>query len=366
MKKGLGARIMESVVTVRFKVFMLLRSVCLTALSVFFFLMSVGTHVEANTLHLRADHPIHYTVKEGDSLWSIAQRFLDSPWEWQELYTNNPAIQNPEKIYPGSVITFGYHSGKPYLYVGEEPYVKLTPKIHSTRVRDPIPTIALNDVRPFLSTSLVLMDSDFAQAPYIVGFEDNRMVGGVGMKTFARGINPNETAYTIFHRGEPYVDPDTKEMLGIAAVDVGQTEVIRPGEISVLQINHSYVPASTGDFLLPVGLFTFEPSFKLKRPDIPVNAKIISVLDGVRIAGTQQIVVLNKGLRNGLHAGDVVSVMRQNQNVTDPYNPKEVVALPSLRIGEMMIFRSFERVSFALVMHATDTIHLHDWVTNPE
>jgi hypothetical protein len=107
-----------------------------------------------------------------------------------------------------------------------------------------------------------------------------------------------------------------------------------------------------------------------RAPEEAVDGRIISVLDGVSLIGQYQVIVLNRGARHGLQPGHVLSVYRTGEVIRDPVREngqsREKVRLPDELSGTTMVFRTFDRISYALVMEATNDIHVLDTVRNPE
>ena len=136
---------------------------------------------------LRGDHPDHYTVVKGDTLWDISGRFLHQPWRWPEIWHVNPQIANPHLIYPGDQLDLVYIDGKPQLRL-RRGTLKLSPSVRSTPWDGAIPTVPLDAIGPFLTRPYVLEPGQMDGAPYIVDFDDGHILGGPGQKAYVLSL----------------------------------------------------------------------------------------------------------------------------------------------------------------------------------
>ncbi len=320
----------------------------------------------AGGVPLNPDHPDRYVVKRGDTLWDIAERFLRDPWLWPEVWHINPQIENPHLIYPGDVISLVYLDGKPRLVLRRgRPTVRLSPRVRERPLAEAIPTIPLDAIRPFLSRPRVLDEAAFERAAYIVASADEHLIAGSGDRVYARGIGEGPGArFAVLRRSQLYRDPDTGEVLGVEAIHVADARVQRGGDPATLVLERSTREALVGDRLFPVDESPYTDNFFPRAPDRPVEGRIIAVFDGVSRIGQYQVVVLNRGEREGMAPGHVLAVYQAGETVRDPVR-REKVTLPEERAGVVMVFRTFDRVSYALVMKATRAIRVLDRVRNP-
>ncbi len=322
--------------------------------------------VSAEQLTLAENHPQEYVVEKGDTLWDISGRFLQEPWRWPELWRINPAVANPHLIYPGDRLYLVETADGPALMVERgDTTVKLSPRIRSEALRKAIPTIPLDAISQFLSQSLVLDQPDVPDAGYVIQGADEHVITGAGDRIYVRNLPTGSDGYfEIYRIGDPYVDPDTGESLGYEGLHVGTATVEAAGEPATMLITRSSREVLPGDILLPRSDELIDPTFRPHAVDEQFTGRIISVVDGVSQIGTNQIVVLNRGGADGLETGHVLAVHQTPEPVKDPRGA-EMVELPTLAAGTLMVFEVYDRVSFALVMAATRAIHLQDRVTAP-
>jgi len=316
------------------------------------------------------DHPARYTVKKGDTLWDISALFLRDPWRWPDIWYVNPQVQNPHLIYPGDVLELSYVNGKPQLRVVKQGprVVKLSPQVRATPWSGAIPTVPIDAIAPFLSRPYVVEEGQMEQAPYVVDFADEHIVGGAGMRAYVRAIDQaDQRKFDVVRPGGPYKDAETGEVLGYQAEYVGSGLLRRTGDPATVFINETDLEVTVGDRLLPVTSDKAVEDFYPRAPASEVHGAIIDVLNGVAQIGQYNVVVLDRGARDGLVPGTVLRVDQRGETVRDTVadDPRTMVTLPDETAGLIMVFRTFDRVSFALVMEAQRSMHVLDKIRNP-
>ncbi len=315
----------------------------------------------------RDNHPERYTVQRGDTLWDISQRFLRTPWYWPEIWHVNPDIENPHLIYPGDVIRLVFVDGEPRLTVDRGTReVRLSPGVREEQLPPAIPTIPMDAIRPFLSRSHVVDDAFFNEAPYIVAGEDERVMASRGDRVYVRRLTEDDAdgGFAAVRRGAAFRDPHTREILGYEATHVGDLNILRNGDPATAIVSGSNREILPGDRLLRTPRQPATANFFPKAPDIDLDGKIIHVLDGVSQIGQFDVVVLNLGDEQGAEVGDVLSVFKAGRQIRDQVSG-ERVTLPEERAGEVIIFRTFDKLSFGLVMRAERHMGVLDIVRNP-
>lgn len=346
---------------------------------------------------LAPNAPDQYTVRRGDTLWAVSSLFLRSPWRWPELWGMNlEQIRNPHLIYPGQLLVLERRNGRATLRLGAADgaavdTVKLSPRTRSQALADSaLPTLQPHLIEPFLAEPLVVDATTLQQAPRIVATQENRVLLSRGDRAYARGDaatplldgKDQPTHFRVFRNATPLKDPYTGEILGYEAQYVGQAELWR-GE-STRQVAEPDgktrglpVPASldvvsakeemrTGDRLLPEPPRQFH-SYMPRAPEGKVEASVVSVYgSAVRFAAQNQVVVINRGTRDGLETGHVLALLKAGERVVDKTDgARTTLQLPDERNGLLMVFRPFERVSYALILDITDSVKVGDRLVNP-
>ncbi|WP_324732617.1 LysM peptidoglycan-binding domain-containing protein [Pseudomonas paeninsulae] len=321
-------------------------------------------------VHLKDGHPDRYTVVKGDTLWDISGRFLSEPWKWPEIWHANPQVANPHLIYPGDQLSLVYVDGQPRLMLsrGESRgTIKLSPQIRSTPMAEAIPTIPLGAINSFLlSNRIVDTPEEFQGAPYIVAGNAERVVSGAGDRVYARGsFDEAAPVYGIFRQGKTYIDPDTQEFLGINADDIGGGEIVaEEGDIGTMNLTRTTQEVRLGDRLFATEERAITSTFMPSEPSSEIKGLILDVPRGVTQIGQFDVVTLNKGTRDGLTEGNVLAVYKTGETVRDRITG-DAVKIPDERAGLLMVFRTYEKLSYGLILGATRQLAVMDKVRNP-
>jgi hypothetical protein len=321
--------------------------------------------------------PDNYVVKRGDTLWGIAKVFLRDPWFWPEIWQVNPQIQNPHLIYPGDTLRLVYIEGRPTLMLQRGDAARVLPRVRSQPLESAVTTIPYETVAAFMSKPSVLTQEQIKGAPYVLATRDMHVVMSDGDTLYARGFTaPAElgTHYNVVRVGEALRDPDDNKILGYHGIYNGSGHVTRVGDPATLIMTDSTRETEAGDKLFAGGIdvpLDFIPA----APKTKVNGRIMAVSDGVSVIGQYEVVVINRGARDGLVPGNVLAVYEAGQEIRDTANkgflgsmsrlaaPK--VRLPDERSGTFMVFKTFDNMSYGLIMEATTIIRIADRVENP-
>jgi len=332
---------------------------------------------------LAANAPDSYTVKRGDTLWHISGMFLKSPWRWPELWGMNlDQIHNPHLIYPGQLLVLEKIDGMARLKIGNTvgggDTVKLSPSIRSeSSDSGAIAAIPMNLIGPFLTDAMIFDANELAKAPRIVAGEEGHLMLGNGNTAYVMGDLGNTHNWQIFREPKALVDPDTKEVLGYEARYVGTAERKQDGEArpgaqtgglsvpSTFVITGNREDAQIGDRLAPATVRDFAP-FMPHPPANQVNGKIVSLYGDALSAGSNQIVSLNRGARDGLERGTVLALWHDGAVTHDQsLQQGKLIKLPDERIGIVFVFRVFDRMAYGLVLDTTQPTLPGDRVTQP-
>lgn len=324
---------------------------------------------------LRADAPDQHQVQRGDTLWDIAGRFLARPWCWPQVWGHNKdRIRDPHWIYPGQIVyldrtTGRLHLGTPHGSAALSS-VRLSPH---TRVEelpaDAIPTIPAHAIEPFLLRPLVVEANGLDHAPRIVATQEGRVFLGKGDKAYVRGDLSTASLFQVYRPGVPLADPLTKEVLGHEAAFLGTVRLDRaataPNQAHRFIVENAREEMGVGDRLVAMAL-TPMTNFQPHAPATPVAAQVMSIYGGVSQAGQNQVITLNRGRRDGLEPGSVLALVRKGQVIADRTDKHATVHLPDEPYGTVLVFRSFERLAYGLVMQVTDAVYIGDLAQSPE
>jgi hypothetical protein len=348
---------------------------------------------------LSPEAPDSHTVKRGDTLWGISSLFLRSPWRWPELWgMNMDAIRNPHLIYPGQMLVLDKSSGRAVLRTadtqGEPPAmetVRLSPRTRVSGLSDAIPSLDTRFIEPFLAEPVIVEANELAKAPRIVATTANQVMITRGDRAYVRGPSdalmlddqPKAKDFRIFRDSTPLKDPVTGELLGFEAQFVGKATLVR-GESTQETLSPGgkassvVVPATiditaakqemrVGDRLLPEP----ERQFLSYLPHAPagkVDGRIVSIYgsDVVANAAQNQIVVISRGQRDGIESGHVMAILQDGPVMIDKTDPTRTpMKLPDERNGLLMVFKTFEKLSYALILNVKDAVRVGDRLTAP-
>jgi LysM repeat protein len=327
---------------------------------------------------LSANAPDVYTVKRGDTLWDISTIFLTSPWRWPELWgMNKEQIANPHLIYPGQTLRLVKGNGVARLEIADGQsgasgdVVRLSPTVRDvTGDRDAIPSIPHRVIEPFLSRPAVVSAGELAKYPRIVATQSDRVYVGRGDSAYVRGISDDRIErYNIFRPAQPLFDPDDvdrRSPIAYEAFYLGSAGITRAGEVATVRITESTQEIGIGDHLVPLPpreLFAYVP----RRPDKPIDGRIVSIYSGLNETGTQSIVTLNRGAKHGVQVGYVLELLDTGATILDRTSDRrEYITLPDERIGMMFVFRVFDEISYALVFRVSKAVKVGDRFVEPE
>jgi len=329
----------------------------------------------SDSLTLKADAPASYTVREGDTLWGIAARFLDAPWQWQELWQRNPQLASPRKLYPGDVIRLAAGAGAPRLSLerGRGQTVRLSPGVRRAPTRDAIPGLPLDRIKVFLDAYQIVDPGILDGAPTVVAGHSQRLLSGAGDMLYAHGRLPKPgSVLGVYRPGSDYrspvvsgeAEPDQRS-LGLELQRLGHVRVSRNvGDVGELEVLDATREIRNGDYLLALDEGGMATLFLPRAPETPVVATILSVPDGVRFIGRNDVVAIDRGRVDGLETGNVLQVMRQGERVHDDVRDTWVT-LPDTEAGAVMVFRVFDYLSYALVMRASQALAVGDRLVVP-
>ncbi len=332
----------------------------------FIVVLFISLQINAEPLKIKSDRPDNYTVKRGDTLWSISGKFLQQPRLWPKVWHKNPQVKNPHLIFPGDILSFEIVNGKPSIRHTRGREVKLYPSIRTSVLESAIKMIPPDAIAQFLSSPKVLETNELQTSPYVIDFPDDHVVAGAGDRIYVRQIlNPQTLNYTVYRQGKPYLSPETGAILGYEALYIGDALLNKAGDPATLRLIKSDSEIRVGDRLMPSNEDEFSLNFFPEPPSSRIYGSILNVLNGVSQIGHLDIVVIDKGLRENLKQGHILNIYQRGRVIKDPFKNNEEIQLPEEIAGTLMIFRVFKRVSYALVMKSTAPIHILDKVRTP-
>jgi nucleoid-associated protein YgaU len=339
----------------------------------------------ADSLEIRENAPERHVVVKGDTLWDISATFFKDPWKWQQIWgLNKDLIKDPHWIYPGDVVFLDRTTGT--LRVGEpgiipqqavavdttstvpgNTIVKLSPRIREIASdHDLIPAIPFAAIAPFLAKPLVVDDAGSPGAPTLIGTYEQRTLLGTNDLAYVSNMPADKgTQWQVYRLGKTFVDPDSAEVLGHEVSYLGDATVEKFASISELRITKIVSEITKGDYFTQ-STQTFASNFVPHAPSTPIAAKVISLYGGMNQAGRNAIITLNKGSRDGLENGHVLALYQKGEVLKSGslFKPSSIT-LPNVRYGLIFVFRTFQKVSYALVLQTRLPVQLLDTAQTP-
>jgi hypothetical protein len=367
-------------------------------------LLTLASYVAA--VELREDHPDTYVVQKGDTLWDIAARFLNEPWLWPEIWQANPQVENPHLIYPGDVLSLAYLGDRPTL-------IKRSPAVRRID-GEAIDALPLSEIEPFLKSAYVLDEDTYRSLPYVLALEEGRIRINEGQVAYVRNgdftpgrqysivrpsiryaAHPHPNRGETRYRRDPWdaqhgLRPNTTgiewayyaafddgfDVLGWEVIEVAQGVITRDGDPGTLVVTPGGHEVKAGDLLLPYDPQPYDLTFYPRAMDaVPDGIRVLAQTDRGVYGGPRDVITLSAGAREGIENGHVFALYRPGELVRDEIanRPrikanlrKNKVQLPDEFVGHVMVFRTFEKVSYGLVMDAIKPVRVDDRVVAPD
>ncbi len=312
---------------------------------------------------LAADVVRHIVVK-GDTLWNIAEKYMDTPWLWPTIWENNNSIENPHLIYPDDVLLISPSSIRLIRNTKLE-VEKRSPEIRESALDNAITTIDPSAIIPFLNQSVVIEGDTLGKAGYVLQGTRKQIILGKGMEIFASGVEGvADQRYQLFRVGRPIIDYNTKASYGVEGVYLGSATMLKNGEVSRLYITESNQEIRPGDRITAITDSTALPRYFPRKPNSPVESYITMIPRGVAEAGRRDIAVIVGGHNLDLEPGHVLLVYADSGTAKDPATG-QVIELPPIEIGAAMVFQVYDKVSYVILMVSSGPIKLGDRVISP-
>jgi hypothetical protein len=350
----------------------------------------VITAAFATEVELNPNHPETYIVQKGDTLWDISSMFLKTPWLWPKLWQANPQIENPHLIYPGDELQLVWINEQPKLVKkpASTRIVKLGPKVRTSEPKAPIPTVSLKEIRAFLIYEQLLSEEEIESLPYVLGTNDQTTRTAHPQIMYAKGVDaPQGQLFGVYRPGDALINPETEELLGYEAKLVAIVKSTPAGKFTKLEIIESKFEVRNGDKLIPVLERESLPAFfEPHEPNRLVKGHIIHSPRYSKYMGKFDVAAISLGAEQGIEPGHVLAIKQPGQMMYDqpPERPvyegeasaidklaiewgdEEVtVQLPDERLGELLVFRVYDKVSYGIIMRSSKPSKLLDIVTNP-
>ena len=335
------------------------------------------------TIVYEPEFPETYIVQEGDTLWDISTVFLRDPWYWPEIWFKNPQVENPHLIYPGDTLAIVYVGGERRVQIlsrGTDgsvlsqtsdglKIVKVNPRVRSKAIDATIASIPIDALRHLLARPIIVDEETLNNSAYVLSSVDAHLINSINDKLYVRKLDATAGSgrYQIYRPNRPLYDPITDELLGYEAIYVGESKLLLRGDPASVRVTNSEREILRNDRVMPMDNTNFERDFIPRPPSTEVSGEIVALLDAISQTGIYQTIAINLGQRDGLESGNVLRIRRTGDIIPDKAepDPRFRVKLPDEQVGMAMIIRSFEKISYALIMEADFPITVNDYVESP-
>ena len=328
---------------------------------------------------IKADAPNRYIVKKGDTLWDISGRYLDSPWRWKEIWATNKQIKNPNLIYPNDILILCVIQGKTLIGVdtgegcaGVEKQLTgnvVSSTVSVTSTANSIPPLPWSAIQHWLDKTVIVNPQDFNTTPYILASKKGNLITASGDKVYAKGV-PLIVGqrYGIYREGELYVEPKTQEVMGLEVTQVatGLVTSTETNGVSSLQLTDSYdKEVREGDRVFVELNNSIPPVFYPAPATVSRGGMIVRVMDSISSAAKGSVVAINLGSTHGAKPGDVLTVYQKGALIRDTKDNDTPVRLPNEPSGMVMVFNTFDNISYAYVLDSELPLNVGDQLLPP-
>ena len=324
--------------------------------------------IDRGVIPMAPDAPSRYVVVPGDTLWDISAKFLTDPWYWPEIWHVNPQVANPHLIYPGDELALTWVDGRPQVTLASSGNVRLSPRVRANPLDGAVLAIPYERIAAFMSRPAVLSRDQVNGAPYVARARDDRLISSVGNDIYVRRLEGGVVGhrYSIYHVGDELRDPDDGDVLGYQGVFAGEGDVNRLGDPATVRVTDSARETLEGDILLPI-VGDAKMDFVPRAPGDKIDGTIMSVVDDRTMVADYDIVIINRGARDGLEPGHVLEVWEVGEEVRDmtPNRASRKFQAPDERNGLAMIFKAYDRMSYGLMWRSDREVHVGDAVRSP-
>jgi hypothetical protein len=313
------------------------------------------------------ENPRIYTIKKGDTLWGISQRFIKDPQYWPSLWSHNPYVKNPHFIYPGQKVAI-YDGRLVFLPVEGEIPVGAEPGGETSPEAMPLPEPQEEiTIKVAGSAADFITSEDLETAGTLVDTTDARLLMVENDRIFieienSQDMQPGDL-YSLIDVGKTIQHPVTGKVLGYHISMLGEariSEVTSP--VATADIVSSDKEIMRGARLVPSP--PPQMDVVLKKATQPMAGYVIAGQNEKLALSQYDVIFVDLGAENGLAEGNMLYITR-------PRDPSESalkhhdLPLPDALLGAAVVLNVRSRTASALVLKSVEPIRTGDRVATP-
>lgn len=353
--------------------------------------------VHGQTSMLVTDYPTSYTVQEGDTLWEIAGQFLRDPERWVDIWQPDEYLDNPDLIYPGDTLKLSILGGTPRVFVqrGDREVEMVSPQVREEALQSAIPAIPLESIENSFTKNRIVSAAEYDAAPYIVANVGDNLAISTGDEIFARGSFPiGTTSFELYRAGRTYYGagvPEKRmfgllsttedEVLGLEIEYLGFASIVEntASDVRKLLVNNGTKEIRAGDRLLTREESSIDATIFPTEPSAGMSGQIVAFLGAETLASQLDTVVINLGSEDNLIVGDILSIQKEGTSMLDeverakmPFREKmramfnkDRLDIPGNDVGTLLVYKAFDRLSYAVILTSTEPVELFNEVVSP-
>jgi len=295
------------------------------------------------------DVDVTHTVKKGDTLWDISNKYLSTPWKWPLVWSENTNITNPHLIYPGDRVVIFRQDGKvsiKVIPVGKEDAVRIYSIDDITKITDK--SIFLS---PVYST-LIYSAEPLKSKGVVVGKVEIGFLSSQGDKILVKGYKGAKPGQGLIIKSLLDTVQDIDNVYGYLYKIIATATIEKvDGEVATCTIDYAFQEVSNKD-LVDDKIEELGPvTISLSENEKIGYHKIVDIWGGAAGSGTGDVFYIDGGSTNGINKGNLLNVYK---TVDVKLGKKDVGIYES--VGTAVVLQTIEKSTLVLLVNSTQSV----------